>query len=361
MPPLPESGAPVVWEETACPLCGAAREEPLIKVLSHADQAVYRVVLCRACGMAYLNPRPNETTIGHFYADEYECYQPPARTHEGPWARLRRGLERLALARTYGYPPPLTRPHQQILAALATPLLGRARNSLTAVPFVGAGKMLDFGCGSGWYAQRMREQGWDVTGMDFSEHAAREVTRRYGIPVHVGSLPHPAVAPESFDLITMGCVLEHVHQPHELIREAARALRPGGLLVIVVPNMDSWGFRFFKEDWWPLELPRHLLHFTPETLRRLVESHRLEVAELRMLARGGWMRRSLAISRRNPHGPLVRRLLGRLGTLRVVSSLFTRYSVWTNQADGILLMARRPHTARRLEAAPFIPPTASAA
>jgi 2-polyprenyl-3-methyl-5-hydroxy-6-metoxy-1,4-benzoquinol methylase len=342
MPPLPESGAPVVWEETACPLCGATRDEPLIKVLSHADQAVYRVVRCRACGMAYLNPRPNEATIGHFYADEYECYQPPARTHEGPWARLRRALERLALARTYGYPPPLTRRHQQLLAALATPLLGRARNSLTALPFVGAGKMLDFGCGSGWYAQRMREQGWDVTGMDFSEHAAREVTRRYGIPVHVGSLPHPAVAPESFDLITMGCVLEHVHRPHDVIAGAAAALRPGGRLVIVVPNLASWGFRYFREGWWPLELPRHLLHFTPPTLRRLVEDHGLEVVEERMLERGSWMRRSFGFARCRRWRSPVRRVLARLSRVRAVPSLLTRWTIWTGQSDAILIHARRP-------------------
>jgi SAM-dependent methyltransferase len=202
----------------------------------------------------------------------------------------------------------------------------------------------------------MQQRGWKVTGMDFTEHAARRVTERYGIPVLVGSLPHPQVAEESFDVITMGCVLEHVHHPHAAIQGAARALRPGGWLVVVVPNLDSWGFRFFGPDWWPLELPRHLLHFTPATLRRLVEAHGLQVCEQHMLLRCGWMRRSMATTRRRCGRPLVRRLLARLGKARPVNGLVTRWSVWAQQSDCILLLARRPTAARP---SPFLLPARS--
>jgi SAM-dependent methyltransferase len=213
---------------------------------------------------------------------------------------------------------------------------------MTAIPYHGEGRLLDYGCGSGWYLQRLREQGWQVTGMDFSAYAARKVSERYGIPVHVGTLPHPDVKDATFDVITMGCVLEHVHAPHALVGAAVRALRPGGLLVIAVPNLDSWGFRTFGRNWWPLELPRHLLHFTPPTLRRLVEAHGLEVCEERMLLRGGWMRRSLAILGRQPGRTATERLLVRLGQPRIVSSLLTHWTVWTHQADCIFLTARRP-------------------
>jgi SAM-dependent methyltransferase len=213
---------------------------------------------------------------------------------------------------------------------------------MLALPFVGQGRLLDFGCGSGWYAHRMRERGWTVSGMDFSAHAARRVTEHFAIPVLVGSLPHPQVAPESFDVITMGCVLEHVHRPHTVVAAAAQALRPGGLLVVAVPNLASWGFRVFGRAWWPLELPRHLLHFTPRTLRRLVESHGLEVTELRMLGRGSWMRRSLAAAAPLPWPTFRQRLLVKLGRWRVIASLLTRGTVWTGQSDDILVIARRP-------------------
>jgi SAM-dependent methyltransferase len=335
----PGDGA--VWEEVACPLCGTADEEQLIAQFSETDQAVYRLVRCRACGMGYQNPRPDLASIGRFYAEDYECYQAPARSKTGLWSRLRRHCHQLALARDHGYPPTLSRWHEKALAAVVVPLLGRGFDSFTTLPYQGQGRMLDFGCGSGWYAQRMREQGWTVTGLDFSEHAARQVMRRYGIPVLVGTLPHPAVAPESFDLITMGCVLEHVHRPHEVIAAAAQALAPGGTLVIAVPNLDSWGFRYFGQDWWPLELPRHLLHFTPATLRRLVEGHGLEIVEERMLPRGSWMRRSFAFYRRRRGGGLPRQLIGGLSRLRLIPSLLTKWSVAAGQSDCIMLSARR--------------------
>jgi SAM-dependent methyltransferase len=292
--------------------------------------------------MGYLNPRPNEDIIGQYYQNDYECYQYPPRRRAGWWRRIRGYIDRLVLAHCYNYPHPQLHWHQKILAAGLGSGLGWGRQSLTTLPFQGRGDMLDFGCGSGWYAQRMREQGWCVTGMDFSPHAARQAAERYHLRVLVGSLPHPAVGPESFDLITMGCVLEHVHWPHQVIAAAARALRPGGALVIAVPNLASLGFRYFGPDWWPLELPRHLLHFSPATLRRLVTMHGLEIDEERTVARKSWMRRSFAIARCRPGGGKFRRLLTNMGRVRLVPSLLTHWTVWSNRADCLLLRARRP-------------------
>ena len=62
--------------------------------------------------------------------------------------------------------------------------------------------------------------------------------------------------------------LEHVHEPRLAVRAAREVLRPGGLLVVYVPNLGSWSFRTFGEHWFALDLPRHLTHFTPETLGR---------------------------------------------------------------------------------------------
>lgn len=336
----------VVWEEIACPLCAAVDEERVIETSGSAFASTYRVVRCRRCGMAYLNPRPGASSIGHFYPNDYEEYQAPERARHGWWHRLRGRLERLVLSHEYGYPPPLRSSAAKALASLLSGVFGPRGDSLTAIRFHGEGRLLDFGCGSGWYAHRMQQRGWKVTGMDFSAHAARQVAERFGLPTLVGSLPHPDVRDGSYDVITMGCVLEHVHQPHAVIHGATRALRPGGWLVVVVPNLDSWGFRYFGADWWPLELPRHLLHFTPVTLRRLVEAHGLQVCEVKMLLRGGWMRRSLTMLRRRESVRGGRRLLARLGRLRAVSSLLSRWTYWTRQADCIMLTARRPCAAR---------------
>jgi SAM-dependent methyltransferase len=341
----------VIWEETACPLCAAHCEEALLTVAAEMKQAGYRLVRCRSCGLGYLNPRPVPECVSTFYPDDYECYQPPQPRRKRWFANLRLRMELLVMACYYGNPPPVHGTLDKILGRVCGLWLRPSHATLSAVPYVGEGELLDFGCGSGWFAQRMARWGWKVTAMDFSKHAIDQVQKRYGIPTLIGTLPHQAIKPESFDMITMGQVLEHVHKPHEVIAAAARALRPGGLLVISVPNLESWGFRHFRRDWWPLDLPRHLSHFSPATLRRLVEAHGLQTESLRLLGRTSWMRRSFAFAHRRSHGALRRAGLGIFRNFRFLTSLLTRWTVWTRQSDCLLLIARRPKTASQRQAA----------
>ena len=333
----------VVWEMTPCPLCGSSDEKELLLAPDETTDDVYRVAQCRRCDMAYLNPRPDRASIGHYYADDYEPYQAPKRDGAGPYG-LWRGLRRLVCAQAFGDPPPLTRWSDKLIAALAAPIFHPGRNSLTALSFHGQGRLLDFGCGSGWYAKRMSDRGWNVTAMDFNPHTAQQVAERYGLRTLSGTLPHPEVADASFDVVVMGASLEHVHCPHEVVGAAVRALAPGGRFVAVVPNFAAAAFRWFGVDWWPLDPPRHLLHFTPATMRRLMAMHGLEVEELRAIPHGSWMRRSLAISRR-------RRGLTGLSKMRLAASLMTHWTDWVGQGDGLRVIARRPEAARLKAAA----------
>lgn len=330
------SGPPLIWEQVACPLCAARDEEELLRVRPEAAANSYRLVRCRKCGLGYLNPRPDEASIEQFYPDEYMCYEPPPRRRW--WTPAQQRLRRLVMAQCFGIPPALRSWRDKLLARFAGLWLRPPPSSMTALPYAGAGRLLDFGCGSGWYAHRMAELGWDVTGMDFNREVVAQVQQRFGIPVVAGTLPHPDIQAESFDAITMGAVLEHVHRPHEVIEAAARALRPGGYLAVSVPNIASWGFRYGGADWWGLQLPHHLLHFSPVTLRRLLEAHGLEVRELRVIGRPGWMRRSLATLRERGD----RRALTQLARLRIIASLLTRWTVWRQHADCIVALAYRP-------------------
>jgi len=331
----------VTWEDTACPLCAARAEEHWLDVQPPGEPDVYRLVGCGRCGLGYLNPRPDAASIGQFYTSDYEWYHPPAK--QPSWWRSRQAeLRRLVMAHCYGTPPRLTRWRDRCLAALAAPWLRPTPDSLNGLPYQGDGQLLDFGCGSGWYAHKMQQLGWHVTGMDFNPDAARQVQQRFGIPVHVGTLPHPQVAPASFDVITMGAVLEHVHQPHAVVAAAAQALKPGGYLVAAVPNIASWGFHRFGADWWGLQIPHHLLHFTPATLRQLMERHGLEVRAVRQIGQAGWMRRSLATLRQQADRAGRWTPGARLGKLRIVSSLLNRWSVWTGAADSLQVIAYRP-------------------
>jgi 2-polyprenyl-3-methyl-5-hydroxy-6-metoxy-1,4-benzoquinol methylase len=328
------------WETVACPLCSEWREEELLAIPAPKDPVLFRLVRCGNCGLGYMNPRPDQASIGHLYPDDYGAYEVQVRPPQRWRQRVRRRLGGLVLSRYYGYRPPLEHWHQKILAALAWGWLRPDPNSLTALAFHGEGRLLDYGCGSGWYARRMQEQGWQVTGMDLSARAAQQAATHHCIKTLVGTLPHPEVADDSFDVITMGAVLEHVHDPNQLIAAAARALRPGGRLVISVPNLASWGFRFFQTDWWGLQLPYHLLHFTPATLKRLVERHGLTIRKLNTQVRAGWLRRSFVSARRNG-SPASQRIPARMGKLRMFTSMLARWTGWSDQADAIYLIAER--------------------
>src|SRR5262249_34256030 len=143
---------------------------------------------------------------------------------------------------------------------------GRTCVERRVLPWHGNGRLLDFGCGGGSFLERMHKQGWSRVGLDTSEAAVRSIRSELGLAAPVGTLPHPELAPESFDVITMWHALEHVHAPLDVLREAHRLLAPGGRLLVAVPNIASWPFRWFGRDWFGLDLPRHLTHFEPETL-----------------------------------------------------------------------------------------------
>jgi SAM-dependent methyltransferase len=165
-----------------------------------------------------------------------------------------------------------------------------------------------------------------------------------GVPVLAGLLPHPALAPASFDVVNMGAVLEHVHDPHRVIAAAARLLAPGGRLVVSVPNVASAAFRWFGENWFALDLPLHLLHFNATTLTRLVERHGLEVEQCRQVGRTSWMRRSLRAAARGSWW-------ARLARRGPLPGWLTRYTVWRGRADNLLLWARKPGRAALARAA----------
>src|SRR5262249_19696950 len=152
-------------------------------------------------------------------------------------------------------------------------------------------------------------------------------------------------------LVTMGASLEHVHDPRAVVGAAARALRPGGWLVVSVPNYASWQRRTFGPDWWGLELPLHLLHFTPRTLARLAEAEGLTVLEVSLLSRPSWLRRSLRDYRQRAGLGLSRRLLAGIASWTPLTRALSRGAVRRGQGDCLKLIACRSGAAAARRAA----------
>jgi SAM-dependent methyltransferase len=138
------------------------------------------------------------------------------------------------------------------------------------IPFVGQGKLLDVGCGTGKDLLRLQDAGWAVTGVEINPYAASLARARLGCEIVVGHFDEAPLDGRQFDAVRLSHVLEHLPSPRQSLEKARRLLRPGGLLWLEVPNAGSVERRLFRRYWWPWDLPRHLYHFTPTTLVRLL-------------------------------------------------------------------------------------------
>ena len=130
-------------------------------------------------------------------------------------------------------------------------------------------RVLDVGCGDGGFLHRMQRLGWSATGVDFDPKAIENAQARYGSSLTLinTDLSQAHFPDDSFDVVTMSHVIEHVSDPVALLAEARRVLKPGGRLVVTTPNIQSFGHEKFQDCWWGLDAPRHLQIFTLTALK----------------------------------------------------------------------------------------------
>ncbi|MDQ3928496.1 MAG: class I SAM-dependent methyltransferase [Chloroflexota bacterium] len=139
------------------------------------------------------------------------------------------------------------------------------------------GKVLDVGCGRGLLLNKLRERGWETHGTELSEEAAAYAREKLNLPVTAKKLEDAHFASAEFDLVVLWHVLEHVRAPRLMLHEVARILKPGGMLLVAVPNFGSWEARFSGKGWFHLDVPRHLTHFTPRTLKEGLDEAGLDI------------------------------------------------------------------------------------
>jgi 2-polyprenyl-3-methyl-5-hydroxy-6-metoxy-1,4-benzoquinol methylase len=129
---------------------------------------------------------------------------------------------------------------------------------------------LDVGCAMGSMLEEAKAAGWDTAGVETSELAARYAAERTGCPVHVGTLQRAAFQSESFDVVTLMDVIEHVAEPVNLINEIYRILRPGGVVFILTPNFASFFVWLYGPKAYGVWPDQHVLYFQPSTISKLL-------------------------------------------------------------------------------------------
>ena len=132
------------------------------------------------------------------------------------------------------------------------------------------------GCGTGNFVQACKESGWNITGVE-PDQGARQVASDRTRESIFQNIFEPEIAHQKYDIITMWHVLEHVHLLDETIAWLKAHLKPGGEILIAVPNPESHDAKKYGEFWAAYDVPRHLYHFTEKTMKTLMQKHNLKV------------------------------------------------------------------------------------
>jgi len=246
----PEASA---FETVPCYLCGNRDHHDFMTAEDDLTgrPGTFHFVACTACGLAYQNPRLTISRVADYYDDRYLAHR-----RRRDWGLLTPLFERA-----------MTR-------------LDAAKEQLVAryCPLTASTSVLDVGCGSGSFLQRLRQRhGVAATGLDFKELSSSPFLD--GVTFRHGLLYETDFASDRFDVVTMWHFLEHDYDPRRSLATARDLLRPGGRIIVEVPRLDSRTFRWFGRRWPGLQAPQHTALFDRAHLFAIVRAAGLDVVD----------------------------------------------------------------------------------
>lgn len=238
----------------ACLACGGGAF--LEKSIVSQDKALsaegdHTVFICADCGSGTTMPYVAEEDLGALYEGDYGSFQD------------------LAFPRGLGWLLALARWTADTIYHRNTPASSMSGRT---------GDLLEVGCGAGRVGESYIARGWKVVGIEPSPLAA-ELAGSRGLDVSVGTLGGFDSPGASYDAVMFRHALEHVVAPRDDLKRAFELLRPGGSLLIEIPNFGCWQVRVFGPDWFALGVPTHRSHFTDAGLRRAAEDAGFEVVK----------------------------------------------------------------------------------
>ncbi len=276
-----------------CYLCGEPGTAFYSNLTDRTFQAPghwnHRRCLNPRCGLIWLDPMPLASELVKAYIG-FDTHRPLTRSlNQSIASRIRQTAKHGYLARNYGYFPsaPVS---QRWLSPLVHLRPGGTAMAAGEVMYLKAsigGRLLDVGCGSGQFVERMAKLGWNAEGIDFDPEAIYNAASR-GVRASVGSLAEQYYPDSCFDAVCLNHSLEHMAEPLETLRQVRRILKPGGRMTLTVPNADSLGHRIFGSNWIHLDPPRHLYLFGARSLRRMAIAAGFTSARVHSIGRMGY-------------------------------------------------------------------------
>jgi SAM-dependent methyltransferase len=163
--------------------------------------------------------------------------------------------------------------HKAIVQSGETDVMKRWQGQLQLISkYKQGGNILDIGCSSGGFLSTLNTANWKLHGIEIAHETAEKARLATGAEVFTGEATQAPFVPNTFDVITSFDVLEHVYEPRHFLSKVHEWLKPGGIFYTTLPNINSWESRIFESFWYGLELPRHLFHFSPQSLGYVMNS-----------------------------------------------------------------------------------------
>jgi SAM-dependent methyltransferase len=346
-------------EYIPCYLCGKNTHETIIT--SHSGNTstshpfetadknrndVFRLVKCKNCGLQYLNPRPIKQQIGYYYSEDYYAHNPLKKKKPKErnrfvekWMDFKKNVRAMILINFYNYPCNQEEDRKSLSAYRKIILwffYFTYRSRLDIIPFSGEGKILDIGCGNGRYLSTLKKLGWQTHGIEQNPKSSKYARDELHLSVKTGDLLHCKYQDKFFDVITMWHSLEHLYEPLPTLKEIKRILRNDGLLVIAVPNIDSFDAKVFKVYWYQLELPIHLIAFTPDSITKMLDSIEFKIKKVYYDRRNATLKRSLLNLKDGKY-----RLLSKLSRFKILIKMFNFILAMFGSCDSIVIHAQK--------------------
>ncbi|MBK8786847.1 MAG: class I SAM-dependent methyltransferase [Chitinophagaceae bacterium] len=234
---------------TGCPICNSNNIQQQLSAKDYTvSQNIFSIWHCNACTARFTQDVPDQDAIGAYYASENYI------SHSDTKKGIINSLYHMVRKRT----------------------LGAKRRLVINETGITKGTILDIGCGTGAFLNTMKEADWKITGLEPDRVARAKAAELYNIqPQEPAKLFE--LVPASFNTITMWHVLEHVHELHAYIKQIEKLLAPDGKAFIAVPNYTSKDADMYAAHWAAYDVPRHLYHFSPQSMEKLLSQHGLKL------------------------------------------------------------------------------------
>lgn len=232
-----------------CPACSHQEFRPILNAKDYTvSHLSFQLVECQSCHLRFTNPRPKAEEAGPYY--QSENYISHSNTDKGLINQLYQQVRNITL---------------------------RLKTNWIESEKKEDKKLLDIGCGTGHFLHACQIRGWNIQGMELDPSTAEKAAKLTGQAIY----PHLTSIPESekFQVISLWHVLEHVYELHEYFAFFKKALAQNGKLLLALPNCKSYDASYFKEYWAAYDVPRHIYHFTPETIQFIANQYGFSLKE----------------------------------------------------------------------------------